>query len=196
MTEAKRSSRKNLDYRVWRGYYPGSGFAFAETVRGWTYEIDESVLFGQRIPAPLPKLKITKLSPGELPDTLVMAGSGTFVSPGLHTVIERAVGEYVQFIPAATAGSPRAPYRLLNSLALVPCLDLTRSKYETFDTPPRAIRTFSKMVLTTIAPGGPPIFHVGEMPGVIIVRSDLREAMEATSASAGEFVPIARFRRG
>lgn len=196
MIDAKRSSRRNLEYRVWRGYYPGSGFAFAETVSGWSYELDNCILFGQPLSPPLPKLKIAKLSPGELPDTLVMAGSGTFVSPRLHAVIEQAAGEYVQFIPVATVGSSRTPYRLLNLLALVPCLDLARSKYETFDAPPQAIRTLSKMVLTTIAPGRPPIFHVEEMPGVIIVRSDLREAMEATSASAGEFIPIARFRRG
>ena len=196
MTKAERDGQKKIEYRVWRGYYPGSGFAFAEKMTGWSYELDCEVLFGRRLPAPLPRLTITKLSPGTLPDAMAMAGSGILVSSRLKGVLEQPAGEYLQFVPAAIKRDPKARYSLVNLMALVPCLDRELSKYEAYEDPPHAIRTLRKLVLTAIVPDAPAVFRIAEMPGVILVRDDLREAMQAVSASPGEFTPISRYRRG
>lgn len=187
---------KRNEHQVWRGYYPGSGFAFAETVDGWSYEVDHEVLFGHRLPDPVPRLTVGKLSRGELPDTLAMAGSGILVSSRLSAVLEWGAGQHIQFIPAAIKRVRDERYSLANLLSLVPCLDRERSDFDTFDAPPHAIRTMRKMVLAPILPEAPAIFHMREMPGVILVRDDLREAMCEASSSAGEFLPVSSFRRG
>src|SRR5262249_4176092 len=156
--------------------YPGSGLAFAEIVDGWSFELDNEILFGHRIPDPLPKLTVAKLSPGELPDTLAMAGSGILVAAELMGPLERAAGEHIQFVPVGIYPGP--PYNLVNVLTLVPCMDRERSKYEPYDEPPHAIRKLSKLVLLPVPRDAPAIFRIKEIPGVIMVRDDLRKAME------------------
>ncbi|MGO9935470.1 MAG: hypothetical protein ACLPV8_27175 [Steroidobacteraceae bacterium] len=196
MRQPAREGQRQFGHRVWRGYYPGSGFAFAEKVDGWSYEIDGEVLFGRRLPDPLPRLTVTKLSPGELPGTLAMAGSGILVCTRLHAVLSQAVTSEIQSLPASIKRDPQARYALVNLLASVACLDRVRSECEAYEDPPHAIRTLRKMVLTPIAADAPAAFHMAEMPGVILIRDDLREAMQAVSVSAGEFVPVDEYRRG
>jgi hypothetical protein len=195
MLPARKRQRK-ITHRVWRGYYPGSGFAFAEKVDGWSYEIDDEVLFGRRLLDPLPRLRVTKLSPGELPDALAMAGSGILVCTKLNAVLRRSVTSQIQCLPASIQRDSQARYALINLLASVVCLDRERSEYDAYEDPPHAIRTMRKMVLTPIAADAPLAFHIAEMPGVILIRDDLRETMQAVSTSAGEFVPVDEYRRG
>jgi hypothetical protein len=191
-----RAKRKQPGHQVWDGYDAGSGYAFAESVEGWSYELAYQVLSGQRLPEPLPRLTVTRLSPGKRPDAMATVGSGILVSSILKEVLEQWAGEHIQFVPVKIQRYPKARYSLVNLLAHVPRLDRARSKYETYDEPPHAIHTLRKLVLTTIAPDAPPIFRMAEIPGVILVRDDLREAMQAVSSSPGLFVPVSKYRRG
>lgn len=189
-------------YQPWDGYDAGSGFAFAQEVGGWTHELDDEVLMGRRI-AKRPRLRVQWLSRGKLPDALAMAGSGTFVSSVLRKVLETAAAAHIQFLPVTVPsglwGQPHTGarrYHLVNVIHRVSCFDRKRSRYEIYDEPPHAIHALRKLVLTPIPKEAPPIFKIDEMPSVILIRDDLRQAMQELSASAGRFTPIGNDRRG
>jgi hypothetical protein len=177
-------------HQVWACYFPGSGFAFAEAREGLDYEQISQLLLGERLSEPLPEVTITRLSRGKMADMLGAAWPGFMISPKLRAILEECCGSDTQFIPVRIKRHPKLKYSIVNFLAQVPCLDRSRSDFETFSEPPHAIQTLRKMVLKPIPETAPAIFHIAELPQAVLVRDDLRERMQAVSSSPGRFIRV------
>jgi hypothetical protein len=183
-------------YQVWDAYDPGSGFASVEEMAGLTDEQESAVFFGRTIPEPFSVVSISKLSAGETPDALGTFTASRLVSMRLREPIERSWPQGVQFIPARLPGRREPTYFLLNITSHVACFDRNRSQFKAYEDPPHAIRAVRKMALEPIPQDAPTVFHLAEMPAVILVRDDLRAEMRAVSSSPGTFTPIGQFRFG
>jgi hypothetical protein len=183
-------------YQVWDAYYPGSGFASVEEMTGITDEQENEVFFGTPIPEPLPVVSITRLSEGEMPDALGTFTASRLTSMTLREPIERFCPECIQFVPVRLPGRRDPTYFLLNITSHFACFDRNRSEFKAYEDPPHAIRTVRKLVLKPIPQEAPAVFHLAEIPGVILVRDDLRTEMQAVSSSAGTFTPTAEFTFG
>ena|SRR5262245_20680607 len=182
-----------MRYQLWDCYYPGSGFAFAEQQKGLSYEQQNQILFGQRLADPLPTVTITRLSRGKLPDLLGAAWTSYIVATVLRDLLEEFCAEAAQFIPVRIARRPRARYWIANILNSLPCFDPKRSEYTTHLHPPYPIHTLQKLVLKPIPPDAPAVFHIEELPDVLMVRDDLRERMQAASSSPGRFIRVEEY---
>ena len=160
-------------YRVWQDLGPGSGVAFAEGQEGLSDEHVTDLYRGRPLAEPFPDVRITYLGDGELGDLVGSAFSTPLVSPAIRAVLERAAPGAVQFVPVELANRPGAGYALLNVVASVPRLTAGR------DVPPDA----------------PPIAKVDAVPGAVFVRDDLREELEGTGGSVGEFLTVDEYER-
>ena len=183
-----------MTYRIWKGHFPGSGFAFAERQEGLSAQQELDIFFGTPLAEPLPQGTITTLSPGTLPDRLESAWSSVMVSARLKAVVERHCPEIIQYIPITLAAHPQTPYWIANLLYEITCFDWERSVFKTYDEPPRALRKVSKMRLKPLPADAPALFRLEEITEVLLVRDDLREALETLGVSGGYFVKVDDYR--
>jgi len=184
-----------MEHFIWKGYFPGSGYAFAESQEGLTSEQTIAMRVGTKLPEPLPKVTITRLSEGELPDLLESVWASKVVSAKLKGVLEKNCPKCIQYIPVKLEEYPNLKYWIANVLTSIPCLDREKSKVTTSPQPPHAVRRVSKLVLKPIPGDAPALFHMEELPAAILVSANLRQALESASESAGEFIVVKEYRR-
>ncbi len=185
-----------MNYRIWESYGPGSGFAFVEDFTGWTDKQEELVFFGKPIKGRLPHLTVTRLRKGRLPDALGTVLYYSFISIKLRNQLENLAKDVLQFLPVHLPSYPDTYYFLPNVISHVSCLDRTRSIYKAFPDPPNAIYYLRKMVLLPIPVESPPIFHMSEIPAVLLVRDDLRKQLQRVASSPGKFINVQKFTIG
>lgn len=185
-----------MNYQVWDAYYPGSGFASVEEMSGLTDEQESVIFLGRPLAQPLPGIAIKKLSKGKMPDALGTFTSSRLVSAKLRDVIEKSCPQGIQFIPATLPRQRKPLYFMANIILHVACFDRERSQYQAFADPPYAIRAVKKLILKPIPQDAPPIFHLAEIPAVILVRNDLCRAMQSASSSPGSFTIVDQFTFG
>jgi hypothetical protein len=185
-----------MDYRLWQGYMPGSDYAFGEQVEGLSYEQDTQLLLGERLAEPLPVVRVTKLTPGKRPDTLDTASAARLVAPNVRAALEACCAETIQFLPAKVSRYPRTDYVVVNVLARADLFDRKQSEFDTLSGEPEIVSRIRRLVLKPIPEGTPGVVHVTGLPGTLLVRDDVREALEAASRSPGTFVPVEEYREG
>jgi hypothetical protein len=185
-----------MNYQVWEAYYPGSGFASVEEIAGLTDEQERAIFLGTPLPLPLPRITLKRLTRGKMPDALGTVTASRLVSARLREVIEACCPQGIQFIPAVASKSAKMHHFMANITLHYAGFDRERSQYRAFADPPHAICAIKKMVLRPIPEDAPAIFHLQEIPAVILVRDDLRRAMQSVSSSAGSFTVADRYRFG
>lgn len=184
-----------MDHFIWEGYFPGSGYAFATGQQGLSSQQKLQILAGKEVTGPLSKLVVTELTDGELPDLLESSWSAKMVSAKLKRVLDKHCPECIQYIPVKLEDYPDSKYWIANVVTNVSCLDRDKSKITTFQTRPQAIKTIKKLVLKPIEDDAPQVFHMQELPPVLLLSDVLRQALQAASESAGEFVRSDKYRR-
>jgi hypothetical protein len=185
-----------MKYMIWSSYAPGSGFAFVKDFTGWTDKEEQLVFFGKPITGRIPHLTITKLTRARIPDALGTHSYYPFVSMKLRRTLEVLTQSVIQFLPVSLPSYPKKKYFLPNVLIHVACLDRSRSIYESFSTAPYAINYLKKLVLLPVPKSTPPIFHMSEIPTVLLVRDDLCDQMKRASSSPGTFLEVETFTMG
>jgi hypothetical protein len=183
-----------MEHFIWQGYFPGSGFAFAEAQKGLSDEQSLGFLVGNKIENPPKSIVITELSEGELPDLLESAWSARMVSAKLKKVLEKNCPDCIQYIPVKLEDHPNAKYWIANVLTSIECVDREKSKLKTFPKPPHTIKGVSKLVLKPIGDDAPALFRIAELTPDMLVSEALRKELEAASSSAGRFTRVQDYR--
>ena len=183
-----------MEHVIWQGYFPGSGFAFAEAQEGLSDEQSLAILVGNKVDKPPKKVVITQLSKGKLPDLLESAWSARMVSEKLKKVLEKNCPDCIQYIPVKLEGHPDAKYWIANVLTAIECVDREKSKLKTFPKPPHTIKAVSKLVLKPIGDDAPAVFRIAELTPDMLVSDALRKELEAASSSCGKFVRVQDYR--
>ncbi len=181
-------------HHVWQFLGPGSGHAFAESQRGLSESQQTDIFLGRPLSVPPPEVDVRYLSEGSLGNVIGSSFSAFVVSPAVQELIGAAAP--AQFVAVRLPHDSSAPgYAILNVLAHVDCFDRGRSDWDHVPGRPERVLAVRRLVLRGIPLDAPAIFHVGGLPGVLLVRTDLRAALEGLGG-VGEFVPIAHFRWG
>ena len=180
-----------MNYQVWDAYYPGSGFASVEEIGDLTDEQERAIFFGRPLVPPLPRITIKKLTKGKMPDTLGTVTASRLVSARLRAVLEKFCPVGIQFSRATSPRFTKTRYFMANITMHLACFDRDRSQYRTFSDPPYAIHAVKKMVLKPIPQDAPAVFHLEEMPAVILVHDGaLCREMQSVSSSPGTFTKV------
>jgi hypothetical protein len=180
-------------HTVWQFLGPGSGYAFAESQRGLSEDQENAIYFGQPLPEPRPDVEIAYLSEGRLGGVIGSSFSALIVSATVRTLLGQRAS--AQFIPVRLPRHSGRDYAVLNVLAHVACFDARRSDYDRIPGHPERLMAVRRLVLHAIPATAPPLFHVAELPGAILVRADLRAELEELDG-VGEFVDVADFTWG
>ena len=183
-----------MEHFIWKGYFPGSGFAFAEAQEGLSSEQSLAILVGNKVDNPPKKIVITKLSKGKLPDLLESGWSARMVSAKLKAILEKNCPDCIQYIPVKLQAYPDEKYWIANVLTAIECVDREKSKLKTFPKPPHTIKGVSKLVLKPIGDDAPPLFRIAELTPDMLVQESLRKELEAASKSAGKFIRVQDYR--
>ena len=183
-----------MEHFIWQGYFPGSGFAFAEARDGLSPEQSYAILVGNKIESPPKRVVITALSKGKLPDLLESGWSSRMVSATLKKILEKNCPDCIQYIPVKLAAHPDAKYWIANVLTSIECVDREKSKLKTFPKPPHTIKGVSKLVLKPIGDDVPALFRIAELTPDMLVSEALRKEIEAASSSAGKFIKVQDYR--
>jgi hypothetical protein len=178
------STLETVDHWVWKNYPRGSQWAEARGQDGMLEQYAQ-VLRGEPLTKPWPRIRISKLTPGKLPDRLT-APIHPLVSEALAAVLEQTSAR-LELIPVELERRRRRFY-LLNVLEHVACLDEGASELER--DAEGWVETITKLALHPIPPEAPPIFRVATIPYVCLVDRRLRSAMESACTGPGVFVPI------
>lgn len=187
-------SAQVADFWVWQPLFKGEGVAFAEDLTGLSLSQYAAAARGRRLRAPLPSLSYGAFSSGPLPDVLAGPVGLLTVSERLRAVLDRESGAKIQFIPARLRGR-KGSYSLANVLDQVACFDRERSRHTAEDGSDEAVKV-KKLVLTPVPPEAPGVFHVPGLPGILVFRRALKEAIEEETTSAGRFVEVSKFQLG
>ncbi|HET7229001.1 MAG TPA: DUF1629 domain-containing protein [Longimicrobium sp.] len=182
-----------MKHWIWTGYAPGAGHAFAEDQEGLTQPQLEAILFGRPIAEPLPETRVTKLSAGKLPDVMGSAFYALLVTDAVRAVLEEHAGKVVQFLPAKVKGK-RAAYWALNATGQAKAMDRAKSKFKAWSDG-EGIESVRHLALKVPA-SAPALFHLAEIPQVLVVSDALKEALEAASKSPGDFESPGEWRLG
>lgn len=184
----------NPNHTIWEFLGPGSSDAFAESQRGLSEEHDNAIYLGQPLPEPLPDVGIRYLSKGRIGNVIGSVLSAFIVSAAVRMLLERSAP--VQFIPVQMPRRTARDYAILNVLAHVACLDTEHSDYDRMPGHPERLLAVRRLVLREIPTDAPALFHVAELPAAILIRADLRAALEELDDGVGEFVRIEDFTWG
>jgi hypothetical protein len=102
--------------------------------------------------------------------------------------------EYLPFTLQDKKGrAVKEPYCLANTLRKVDCFDWKQSVYETYPNKPTkiALNTLRKLLLLgDRLPDDAKLFRVGELPKVVVMRSDLVDRLKAAGCSAPSLLAI------
>jgi hypothetical protein len=170
---------------VWQIYVPGEGYTFCEAMDGLTEEYRTALMLGEPLAPPLPTFEVKRLTAGTLGDMLGTGWSAMLLSDRIRACLP---DDIVQFVPVTLpVPSPQA-YHLANFLELRKGFDYERSEYELNDGDPLDIERVKSLHLSFDDPDLPPVFRLWELPFVILVQAELRERIEAVSASPGHFI--------
>ena len=75
-------------------------------------------------------------------------------------------------------------------------MDRRASEVETVPGHPSVIRGLRSLVVVGDEEDWPPMFHVVDLPGLILVSGQVRAQMTSWSTAPGEFVAVEDYRRG
>lgn len=185
-----------MQYQIWGGYFPGSGYAFAEDLEGLTDEQITRIIRGDRIEGRLPTVKVIALTRGKRPDVFATAWGVRLVGDDMKTVLASFCSEKIQFLPAVIPRSPKVRHHLVNMLSKLACFDRELSDFETLPDDSDIIVTIRKLVLKPIPADAPAGLHLAELPSIWLIRDDLREQMQQVTSSPGTFTKIEDYKRG
>jgi hypothetical protein len=149
------------------------------------------VVRGEPIPRPLPTIRIGGLDGTPIPDALGGPFGCMIVRSNLLEVLESESGARLQLVPVRVAGM-RVRYTLANVLSHVACIDPKRSRMKR-DRKDRRIESVDKLALRPLPTDAPGLFHLAELPIVLLVRDSLRARMQAESATPGKFSAVEDF---
>lgn len=180
-------------YSVWTQANTDGPWAEAWGVSGLTLEQSSRLIEGEPLGNDVPKVVFDKVSAGKTPD-LLPTPKGWVVSEALKDILA-AFRANIEFVTVKVEGL-RAAYYIANVLDKVNALDDTKSKITRFTTGRRAIKEIKRLVLRPLAAKTPAVFRLAEAPTVILVRDDLRQAIETTCHGAGSFTPVSTFHTG
>ena len=183
-----------MEHFIWQGYFPGSGFAFAEDHEGLSSEQSLAILVGNKVENPPKRVVITRLSKGELPDLLESAWSSRMVSAKLKKIFEKNCPDCIQYIPVKLLQYSDEKYWIANVLTAIECVDREKSKLKTFPKPPHTIKAVSKLVLKPIGDDAPALFRITELTPDMLVSETLRKELETASSSSGKFIRVQDYR--
>ncbi len=188
------ASRRGESPAIWRPFGPDWGWAFAEEMNGLSSRKFAAIVEGRRLKAPLPRVTYGGFTAGPLSDPLAEPGGLLVVSSRLQEVLDREAKAHIQYIPVKLKGRS-GRYSIANVLDSVDCLDRGASRLIE-DPDAGGITRVKKLVLTELPGASPELFHVEGFEQLLIIRPRLRAALERDFPSAGNFIPIARFKLG
>lgn len=183
-----------MKHWIWTGYAPGAGHAFAEDQEGLPQPAQEAILFGRPIDEPFPEIRVTKLSAGKLPDVMGSAFYALLVTDAVRAVLEEHAGKVVQFLPVTLKGKRGATYHALNATGQAKAMDRAKSEFEAWPDGEGIQRV--KHLALKVPASAPALFHLKEIPQVLVVSDALKEALEAASKTPGDFESPDEWRLG
>jgi hypothetical protein len=184
-----------MKHWIWDGYSPGAGYAFAESQKGLSPEQQRAILLGTPLDEPLPEVRVTAFSAGKLPDVMASAFYPLLVSDAVRKVVEEQVPEGVQYLPAKLEGKRAGTWWALNATGRVAAVDLKKSEYDTY-AGSQDIRRVKRLVLKPVPADAPALFHLGEIPHVLVVSDAFRRAVEKAGDAVGVFQDPDEWRLG
>ena len=188
------------EYLVWKDHVPGHEYASVQSESGIDLLQIQAVRRGQRLDPPPLGITINTLTQGPLPDVVSSGWGGRYVSTTPKQILEKHVQlEFLQFFPAMLAprlGATAHTLWLMNVAATAMCVDSENSDVDRSPSAARAIRTVRKLVLVPMADSAPGLLHIAELPSVLLIRSDIADALRHGVRTPGDFVPISEYRRG
>lgn len=121
------------------------------------------------------------------------------VSGKMASVIRKFSGPDVEFIPASIANHKGmisgVGYYVVNFTSLTECVDIPTSKLEFSEAFPGQVASFTQItLLPSLCENGPPILRMKEKTEVILVREDLKMALESAEISGVNFTVVSRYR--
>lgn len=131
-------------------------------------------------------------SQGRLTDNLLLTGPGRVFSHRLLHLLQRCGVDNLQAfdcrIHNQVTGETVEGYAAVNVIGRVACVDAGRSEFEGFGDGSNRILIWEYLTLDPTAIPDLPMFVLAEMPVQIVVREDVKAAMEAAGISGVEFV--------
>lgn len=154
---------------------------------GLSSAASSKLLVGEKL-ARSPRLVVKEVTRGRFADNLGAYIGVHFVSPVIADVLRGSAEANVQLVPVSVRGKPALRYFAVNVLDSVALLDRAASKVTTF-VGTDVIDTVTRLSLVKAPPRLPPIFHLAEIPVVILVSDALRRALQAASPHPGVLTP-------
>jgi hypothetical protein len=182
--------KKQHTHWVWEQNPYDKRWAEVRGTSGFDRDVSLAILGGEPVPAPLPTLRITEVTPGLHPD-LLLHPTYMIASDRLAKVLLDA-GAHVQLFPVRLMRL-RAKYHVVNALDHVQALDEAQSKVRRW--PSGNMRSVQKLVLRPLPAGTPPLFRVATLPLFYVVSDELRRSIEEIcDGGAGRFIAIDKFK--
>src|SRR5262249_49777529 len=117
---------------------------------------------------------------------------GIMISPVLAAVVTAEPSARVQLIPVRIRGHRDRRYFIVNVLSRVAALDRARSRYRVFSGT-NDIACLSRLALHPLPEDTPAIFHLEEMPTLILVSRALRDRLVSATSHPGNLIPAHKF---
>ncbi len=141
------------------------------------------------IGSPSPTVRLSKRTPGELPDLVTSPVPWVIATP-LYDVLV-ASGARIEFLEAKMERT-RKPFWLANPLDTVVGIDEQRSAFNRF--PSGHVKKIKRLVFRPLPADTPPLVRLAEYPALTLIRETLRRALEDASQTPGLFIPIDEYR--
>jgi hypothetical protein len=186
------------DYYVWETRRR-SDEALIQTFPATQKDYGVNFFVARRFLTDLPELEVLVEIPGRLTDDLVVAKQRCIAhSQRLREVLRRAGVQNIDYYPLRVvdpaSGVVYRSHQAANILDTIHCLDLENSALEINDEDPTHIWYIDYLVLMGERLGDVPLFRLGDRPWTVIVRRDVKEAVEAAAISGPSFLPVDGYR--
>ncbi len=154
---------------------------------------------GQRMDAHYPPdvtLRMDAEQPGLLvPDLIKNTFRFCLVSSKLKALLEQEAGAEIEFLPTAITNhkgrTVLGDFFIANVIGTQDCVDLERSEFDALeDEPDRFNALFRLHLREDRIPSGLKLFRIQPMPGVLVLRDDLRTRLEEQGLTGAQYIPM------
>jgi hypothetical protein len=160
-----------------------------------------SFFIGRRFLVDLPELEVVidRDGLGVLTDDLVVRKQRCVAhSTRLHSVLRRVGVDNIDYYPLRIvnpiAGEVYRSHEAANILDVIHCIDREKSDLDIDDEDPSHLWYINRLVLLRERLGDAVLFRLGERPTTVIVRLDVKEAVERAGITGALFLPVEGYR--
>ena len=165
-----------------------------DSIEGHGYKLDEGVPCSDWFPENV-LFEMSEEGGKVLTDSVANHALLKIVSQRFKTFLENHAKEWIEFLPIGVLDHEKqpikAPYYIANVLRTLPCMDETRSDFVRSAIDKSQVHHIKRLVLDTDQiPEDANIFRLGQEQDLILVRSDLAEAIEGAGMTGIYFMPL------